>query len=74
MMGTRLSTAVGIQTLPYDELLNELMGGMFDLHWDKEIEAFFDHGNHVSDGEVVDEAVMRCQQGDETRGIIEYFR
>lgn len=59
----RLATAVGVNGLPYGELYDELVGGMFELHWDKEHEAFFDHGKHMADGEVIKEAIMRCQQG-----------
>lgn len=59
----RLSAVVGVTSLPYGDLFDELMGGMFELHWDTEMEAFFDHGTHVSDGELTDEVIMRCQKG-----------
>lgn len=59
-----LSGVVGADSsLPYGELYDELVGGMFDLHWDGEEEAFFDHGVHTADGEVIDQVIMRCQNG-----------
>lgn len=36
---------------------------MFDLHWEQEEEAFFDRGLEVSDGHLVQEAIMRCKNG-----------
>lgn len=59
----RLSAAVGVESLPYGDLLHELSGGIYELHWNQEEEAFFDRGNHVSDGELVDEVLVRCKKG-----------
>lgn len=59
----RLSANVDVDGLPYGELFGELVGGMFDLHWDQEQEAFFDFGQHVSDGELVTEVTVRCKKG-----------
>lgn len=36
---------------------------MFELHWEKEEEAFFDRGLEVSDGRLVQEGIMRCKNG-----------
>lgn len=58
-----LSAVVGADSLPYGELFDEVVGGMFELHWDGEEEAFFDYGVHMADGELVDEVIMRCQNG-----------
>lgn len=58
-----LSAVVGADSLPYGELFDELVGGMFELHWDEEEEAFFDHGVHMADGELIDEVIMRCRNG-----------
>lgn len=61
---SRLSAAVGVESsVPYGGLLEELLGGMFDLHWEQEEEAFFDRGVHVPDGQLVDEVIMRCRNG-----------
>lgn len=47
-------------------MFEEMVGGMFDIHWDQDAEAFFDRGNHVSDGELTDEVLMRCRKGAST--------
>lgn len=60
----RLATVVGTHSLPYEELSNELVAGIFDLHWNEEAGTFFDYGKHISDGKVIDEAIMRCQKGE----------
>lgn len=36
---------------------------MFDLHWEQEEETFFDRGLDVSDGQLVEEVIMRCKNG-----------
>lgn len=63
VFGLRLAGVVGVESVPYGVIFDEIIGGMFNLHWDPETEAFFDYGEHVSDGELVNEAVVRCQQG-----------
>lgn len=61
----RLSVAIGAEggSVPYGDLFEELLGGMFDLHWEQEEEAFFDRGLHVPDGRLVEEVIMRCRNG-----------
>ncbi|CAM9340838.1 unnamed protein product, partial [Hapterophycus canaliculatus] len=60
-----LSSALGVEgSVPYGNLYDELLGGVFDFHWEEEEEAFFDRGLHVSDGELVDEVIMRCKNVD----------
>lgn len=63
-LGPRLAGVVGVESVPYGEIFDEIVRGMFNLHWDQETEAFFDYGEHVSDGELVNEATMRCQKGE----------
>eukprot|EP00903_Cladosiphon_okamuranus_P008249 g7940.t1 len=61
----RLSVAIGVEgSVPYGDLFDEVLGGIFDLHWEQEEEAFFDRGIHVPDGELVEEVVMRCRNAD----------
>lgn len=60
---SRLSAAIRVESLPYDEMYGEIVEGLFDLHWDENNGAFFDYGRHDSDGEVVKEVVMRCRRG-----------
>lgn len=56
--------AIGVEaSVPYGELFEELLGGMFELHWEQEEEVFFDRGLHVPDGQLVEEVVMRCRNG-----------
>lgn len=59
----RLSAVVGTKSVPYGDIFEELVGGMFDFHWDEETEAFHDYGEHVSDGGIVNEVIVRCQKG-----------
>ncbi|CAM9775634.1 unnamed protein product [Ectocarpus fasciculatus] len=61
----RLSAALGVEgSVPYGDLFDELMEGLFEFHWEREEEAFFDRGLHVSDGRLVDEVIMRCRNAD----------
>lgn len=63
-VSNRLSVAIGVEgSVPYGDLFEELLGGMFDLHWEQEEEAFFDRGLHVPDGRLVEEVIMRCRNG-----------
>eukprot|EP00752_Nemacystus_decipiens_P007415 g6630.t3 len=61
----RLSVAIGVEGgVPYGDLFEELLGGIFELHWEQEEEAFFDRGLHVPDGQLVEEVIMRCRNAD----------
>lgn len=63
----RLSVAVGVEgSVAYGDLFEEVLSGIFDLHWEHEEEAFFDRGLHVPDGQLVEEVVMRCRNGAST--------
>ena len=59
----RLSTALSVESLSYGDLHGEIVGGLFEFHWDDKEEAFFDYGPHASDGKLVREVLMRCRKG-----------
>lgn len=67
----RLSGVVGVRTLPYENLSDELVGGLVDFHWDEDAQAFLDYGKHVGDGAIVEEVLVRCRRGNDRRtGIV----